>query len=121
MSNDDLAAFLLARIAEDEQVVIAAPGTEGNELYVLDDDYRHNLIVISRTRVLAECEAKRRIVELHGIDSDPCDATPASGRYRATWCDWPPCRMPPTRTTGRSGDLDQHPAILGASGPGQGR
>lgn len=75
MSNDDLAAFLLARIAEDEQVVIAAPGTEGNELYVLDDDYRHNLIVISRTRVLAECEAKRRIVELHHSVNDGDCAT----------------------------------------------
>lgn len=78
----DLASFLLARIAEDEAVARAAtpspwvPDSQGwkdsdddwiivapyHDLDVSDEDAKH----VTRwhpARVLAECEAKRRIVE----------------------------------------------------------
>ena len=56
--------FLLARIEEDEAVA-----NEANErydadmsLWVVDDDYRHDIVGATDKRVLAECAAKRRIV-----------------------------------------------------------
>ena len=58
-----LADFLLARIAEDEAdaryLMVGLPPATGGP-YSVDHP----------ARVLAECEAKRRIVELHGVD-DP--------------------------------------------------
>lgn len=93
-----LTEFLLARIAEDEAVARAAtPGpwgdpadvgygdfgwhvdgcpageTEDSEQGMADAEY---LAYNHPARVLAECEAKRRIVEWHRYDlgSDPCDA-----------------------------------------------
>ena len=65
MTEQTLNEFLLARIAEDEEVA-----NEANErydadtsLWVVDDDYRHDIVGASDKRVLAECEAKRTIVE----------------------------------------------------------
>ncbi|KAB2809250.1 hypothetical protein F9L07_19610 [Pimelobacter simplex] len=61
--------FLLARIAEDEAVAQRALG----ERYMVDGGLRWGEVgyetvsdlTIDPARVLAECEAKRRIVELH--------------------------------------------------------
>lgn len=69
-----LTEFLLARIDEDEVVVFALdlvcpPGTRRRE--------RLPPPVVTPDRVLAECKAKRRIVELHGNDWNPrgkCEA-----------------------------------------------
>lgn len=103
-----LADFLLARIAEDEAASIAAPGASweaeciGSEGYVVYgpvrvdglgrtqsarctyerwEDNKANAVHIARhdpARVLAECAAKCRIVEMHGgappFYVDPCDA-----------------------------------------------
>lgn len=65
-----LAEFLLARIADDEAV--ARDGAEqtypGFEPWRLHNQVRHAFgqpspVIASRARVLAECDAKRRIVE----------------------------------------------------------
>jgi hypothetical protein len=64
----NLTEFLLARIAEDEEVARLEIG-------------RRDVILtgaFAPHRILAECEAKRRIVELHRIGYDPCDAHDAS-------------------------------------------
>jgi hypothetical protein len=71
MSVPTLADFLLARIAEDEAIARAAmpidrpwvsyKGPVGDEI-----------IGMSGSRVLAECEAKRRIVELHPTGDHDC-------------------------------------------------
>lgn len=59
MSNVTLTDFLLARIAEDEEV--AQPGglsEDSNAWHAPDGAWYPS-------RVLAECEAKRRIIEMH--------------------------------------------------------
>lgn len=61
--------FLLARIAEDEAVAreaLAEPWAAGSwtpEVY--DDGIRNRAVAFAPERVLAECETKRRIIELH--------------------------------------------------------
>lgn len=63
----DLVTFLQARLDEDEQVaqqVTPLPGP-GPTMWVLDDDYKHNTLVIDASRVLADVTAKRAIVALH--------------------------------------------------------
>jgi hypothetical protein len=87
MAMSDLVAFLLARMAEGEAVAREA----GERVYVCDHcgvptspdgewadgaDHLPNhhsnwLPVHDPARVLAECEAKRRIVELHSADPVP--------------------------------------------------
>lgn len=59
-----LADFLLARIAEDERM---AEGIHPEQSFGLD------LEGLSRNRLLAECEAKRRIVEPWRVDGDEVD------------------------------------------------
>jgi hypothetical protein len=70
-----LTDFLLTRIAEDEAVaqsVGSYPDSEPWSLSTFLGDWGENerwVVEISRRRVLAECEAKRQIVELaRGID-----------------------------------------------------
>jgi hypothetical protein len=69
-----LAKFLLARLAEDEAAQSAADGWHPTAWHRADCD--SNSYSVGRcdcdipARVLAECEAKRRIVELHSGDSD---------------------------------------------------
>jgi hypothetical protein len=56
---NDLTSFLLARIAEDEQ---------NWRRLARDDEFREVVLlgcVIQADRILAECEAKRRIVKMH--------------------------------------------------------
>jgi hypothetical protein len=69
-----LTEFLLARIAEDEWVagtaseVISGPAQLGRHLWTWGD----GRLEVTRARVLAECQAKRRIVEMMGslVDYD---------------------------------------------------
>jgi hypothetical protein len=70
----DLTEFLLARIAEDEAEVAAfdkewktttvARDVPQGLAYITDTEYMS--LLVDPSRVLAECEAKRRIVERHG-------------------------------------------------------
>lgn len=64
-----LAEFLLARIAEDEQIARLIE--------------RSSLGADGPTRTMRDVEAKRKIVEEHGANQhrvDPCDAHDPSGR-----------------------------------------
>ena len=92
----NLAEFLLARIAEDEAAAAAAvsrrdgvdkweavgsgtvvgPGYDKVKHVMLpssEDGAARHIARHDPARVLAECEANRRIVALHG-EVDPCDA-----------------------------------------------
>lgn len=68
-----LAEFLLARIAEDEAVARRGYGIRDG-LATVDFDEYGDVLVIGTERVLAECEAKRRIVELHDSFYGVCQA-----------------------------------------------
>jgi hypothetical protein len=61
----DLAEFLLARIAETEQVARAAMPAEGDWVTVTDGSGDEVVLGMSGKRVIAECEGKRRIVALY--------------------------------------------------------
>lgn len=64
ISTDSLTVFLLARIAEDEAVAQAcSPGWTGPESMGAIEG--GGSVLVSPKRVLAECEAKRAIVEEH--------------------------------------------------------
>ena len=99
-----LAEFLLARIAEDEAVAQAAShggwiGPESMGAFEGGDT-----VYIDPARVLAECEAKRRIVELHA------PVIPVSPFSK---CGHPGCdqshsekRLPPACPTCPTSDVD---------------
>jgi hypothetical protein len=88
--------FLLARIAEDEATAKAAAAGEAlltslrsikASAWVPDGEITH-IVRWDPARVLAECEAKRRLVELHAIQVErdrqsPFD--PATGAERSEW------------------------------------
>jgi hypothetical protein len=59
-----LTEFLLDRIAEDEAVVVGVPDPLDEELWRLEAN-RFDWPQVSPARVLAECEARLRIVDLH--------------------------------------------------------
>jgi HJR/Mrr/RecB family endonuclease len=61
----DLAEFLLARIAETEKVARAAMPAQGDWVTVTDGSGDEVVLGMSGTRVIAECQAKRRIVALY--------------------------------------------------------
>jgi hypothetical protein len=73
---NDLAEFLLTRIAEDGAVADRWPEEVEPGTWV---DDRGHPIWAPRSRVLAECEAKRRIVERYRHEADVTARTPASG------------------------------------------
>lgn len=82
-----LTEFLLERIAEDEAVAAAAreheflsSARDASPLRWAKDHLGYGSVFVNSGRVLAECEAKRRIVELHepGVDS-PCVSECYSG------------------------------------------
>lgn len=77
-----LADFLLARIAEDEAVARAVvddmprwdfPSWEGQHDQDSWSPAERMALRMSPARVLAECEAKRRIVEWHSEHEDCCE------------------------------------------------
>lgn len=70
----ELATWLLAQIDEDEQAAEMARRWRGRDTWRNDIDGSPEDTHIARhgpARVLAECETKRRVVELHSIDH-PC-------------------------------------------------
>jgi hypothetical protein len=86
MSTDTLTLtdFLLARIAEDEAVAESATGEpvfQGLQLF--SDGYGTDVIARSRRGTLAECEAKRRIVEWHF--GKPNDGGPYCANCGSDW------------------------------------
>jgi len=95
-----LTEFLLARIAEDEAVGQAAVSdwySQEKPLQYAETGYNTTPdLTIDPRRVLAECEAKRRIVEVHaeihenGIEESlACAAcSPDDGAGGRVW-DWP--------------------------------
>jgi hypothetical protein len=58
-----LAEFLLARITEDEAVARSVEPDDRHGYERVDDHAGYVILSVDPTRVLAECEAKRRIVE----------------------------------------------------------
>lgn len=84
-----LTEFLLARIAEDEAVARsfaahAAPDASGGKLLrppvePVGPAYPIGALLVGVERVLAECEAKRRIVDIHRRGT--CSTGPAD------WCE----------------------------------
>ena len=77
-----LIEFLLARIAEDEAAAGRGGWHNGGGVFANDN---YGCLLVQPDRVLAECEAKRSIIEMH-------DAMPAENVYCMT-CDenhdWP--------------------------------
>ena len=65
-----LVEFLLARIAEDEAVARAVPEVEPKSSHSIFTSLHEptGTVEISPARVLAECEAKRRIVERASVE-----------------------------------------------------
>jgi hypothetical protein len=75
MSTETLTEWPLRQVADDEEVANEAGHRDGDMgLWVVDDDYRHDIVGATDTRVLAECEAKRRIVALAIADFAEADA-----------------------------------------------
>lgn len=72
----ELTEFLLARIAEDEAVARRAA-----DEFDINDPFPAAHVTYAPARVLAECEAKRRIVE---IMLDQIDL----GRRAGRWLNW---------------------------------
>ena len=54
--------FIMARVAEDERA--AEHGRRHNDVGTYAND-NYGCLLVDPARVLAECEAKRRVVELH--------------------------------------------------------
>lgn len=69
---DDLTAWLRACLDDDERVANEAGPNEldDSRLFVLDDDYRHDKVIIPVARVLDEIDVKRRIIEAHSPHPD---------------------------------------------------
>jgi hypothetical protein len=68
MSGQDLTDFLLARIADEKEIARAAAKSESIVQWHAESGHPYD-VHVSRwdpARVLAECEAKRRIVEWMG-------------------------------------------------------
>lgn len=90
-----LTDFLLARIAEDEALAHGVVLDTGDGLLLVDEPVTigGHQIVASASRVLAECEAKRRIVDLHqAADVDYGLESCFSCGARDGWHDLPfPC------------------------------
>lgn len=88
-----LSEFLLARIAEDEVVARAtASGWTGPEaMGAIEGGFT---VFVDPARVLAECEAKRRIADLHkneGVHSPSCltCAGEVDPDGHTEWMHWP--------------------------------
>jgi hypothetical protein len=77
---DDLAAFLRARLDEDEAEVMRMfdfdRGNTDSQLHISDSDE----LVITGGRMLREVDAKRQLMALHQVGHDPCDAHDADSR-----------------------------------------
>lgn len=75
--------FLLARIIEDEEGAREANYDDDDKpmpYHVVDDDWRFEIVGTNTARVLAECEAKRRIVDLRNAAAMEAERAPAGAR-----------------------------------------
>lgn len=84
--TDDLAGFVLACIADDEEVALrestwatGAPLTAADWDYVAGDADSTLVAIYSPMRVLAECAAKRALIA--AVQGDPFDALGAESAY----------------------------------------
>ena len=89
-----LAEFLLARIAEDEAVAKSVHEVEPKSAAAVFTSLAAptGTVEMSPARVLAECEAKRRIVELHsnaGADWNLAYCATCEDRFRHDAAAWP--------------------------------
>ncbi len=85
MTTDTLTLtdFLLARIAEDEALADRAGSFNGPEA-MRNDNYGN--LTVQPSRIRAECEAKRAIVELHDRQHE-CSTYDRFGEVdNCTWC-----------------------------------
>jgi hypothetical protein len=84
---EDLIDWFKAALDDDERVAQDAgeTGPAGSELFVVDDDYRHNTVAIPVSRVLAEVAAKRRILERHAPDKERPSPLGTLCRYCSPW------------------------------------
>jgi hypothetical protein len=71
--SQDLAQWLLTQIAEDEKMAAGYEGVPLGSIIEYAEDSGPYWLTISARRVLAECEAKRRIIALHGYDESLYD------------------------------------------------
>lgn len=92
MASMTITEFILARVAEDEErAQFVARQIEGNnwtphEPWRLSWHDEYDLLCIEPSRALVECEAKRRIVELHD-GSHECSTYDHTGDIdNCTWC-----------------------------------
>ncbi|GAA4209640.1 hypothetical protein GCM10022252_76450 [Streptosporangium oxazolinicum] len=87
--QNPMAVFVAARLDEDEWVARESrrtgPAPGDHELYVLDDDHRHNQIVISGPRALAEVEAKRRTLARHPGATASSECPGCAAHLDGTW------------------------------------
>jgi len=83
-----LTEFLLARIARDEDEARHARPHSGGSVYANDV---HGRLLVQPARVLAECEAKRRIVESHRWDEEWENGVRFASDCEDCWQS-PPCR-----------------------------
>jgi hypothetical protein len=98
----DLSEFLLARIAEDEEVAKRASGDRLRRMSQADDTIIADagfMQTFTTARVLAECEAKRRVVKEHA-EADPCDHAYDTSLMGS------PFPTPTTQGSARNGDRD---------------
>lgn len=84
---NDLVAFLNARLDEDERVAadwpdVLPPPPDGHPFW---QDTNGHLIYQPRTRMLAEVEAKRNIIELHGRHHECSTYNSFGGIDTCTW------------------------------------
>lgn len=95
MTENPRLAFIEARLAEDGRTLLAAgdaePSPRDYELYVLDDDHRHNQIVIPTSRARREVEAKRKLLAAHldyyGSEDDEGYPIPTLSILAEVWAD----------------------------------
>jgi len=103
-----LTEFLLARINEDEDAARAVNGARWNsQVTLLSTDLYGHVIRQHPDRILAECDAKRKILELHASDEHEC-VEMHRGVYSADW---------PEGTYAKAGEAWAHPSLELHIGP----
>lgn len=94
-TEDPRLTFIEARLAEDELTLHEAGDAESApgdyKLYVWDDDYRHNTVVIPPSRARRELEAKRKLLAAHldyyGSEDDEGYPIPTLSILAGVWAD----------------------------------
>ncbi|KAB2347332.1 DUF6221 family protein [Actinomadura rudentiformis] len=86
----DLRDFLLARLDEDAAEIAKQPDQTGEPggigIWSSGDAISNTeYLIISKTRALAEVEAKRQIVEEHRAEGGSCRACTTDGELEVSW------------------------------------